>query len=36
MAPGILPDLNSIAGLSLFGAVTAIIYSTMGWVLSVS
>ncbi|KAF9600587.1 hypothetical protein IFM89_010073 [Coptis chinensis] len=30
-----LPNLNSIAGLSLVGAVTAIIYSTMVWVLSV-
>ncbi|CAH9144803.1 unnamed protein product [Cuscuta epithymum] len=29
-----LPNLNSIAGLSLVGAVTAIIYSTMTWVLS--
>ncbi|MED6144871.1 Lysine histidine transporter-like 8 [Stylosanthes scabra] len=32
----ILPNLNSIAGLSLIGAVTAITYSTMVWVLSVS
>lgn len=31
-----LPNLNSIAGLSLVGAVTAITYSTMVWVLSVS
>lgn len=31
-----LPNLNSIAGLSLIGAVTAIFYSTMVWVLSVS
>ncbi|KVH98340.1 Amino acid transporter, transmembrane [Cynara cardunculus var. scolymus] len=31
-----LPNLNSIAGLSLVGAVTAIFYSTMVWVLSVS
>lgn len=31
-----LPNLNSIAGLSLIGAVTAITYSTMVWVLSVS
>lgn len=31
-----LPNLNSIAGLSLIGAVTAIIYATMAWVLSVS
>ncbi|KAI3737060.1 hypothetical protein L2E82_27055 [Cichorium intybus] len=30
-----LPNLNSIAGLSLVGAVTAIVYSTMVWVLSV-
>ncbi|KAK6130913.1 hypothetical protein DH2020_035349 [Rehmannia glutinosa] len=29
-----LPNLNSIAGLSLVGAVTAITYSTMVWVLS--
>ena len=31
-----LPNLNSIAGLSLVGAVTAITYSTMVWILSVS
>ncbi|KAG6470901.1 hypothetical protein ZIOFF_071981 [Zingiber officinale] len=31
-----LPNLNSIAGLSLVGAVTAITYTTMAWVLSVS
>ncbi|XP_072056324.1 lysine histidine transporter-like 8 [Arachis hypogaea] len=31
-----LPNLNSIAGLSLIGVVTAITYSTMVWVLSVS
>ncbi|EPS73072.1 hypothetical protein M569_01683 [Genlisea aurea] len=31
-----LPNLNSIAGLSLVGAVTAVIYSTMMWTLSVS
>lgn len=31
-----LPNLNSIAGLSLVGAITAIIYSTMVWLLSVS
>ncbi|CAN4122750.1 unnamed protein product [Withania somnifera] len=31
-----LPNLNSIAGLSLVGAVTAITYATMAWVLSVS
>ena len=31
-----LPNLNSIAGLSLVGAITAITYSTMVWVLSVS
>lgn len=31
-----LPNLNSIAGLSLIGAVTAITYATMTWVLSVS
>lgn len=31
-----LPNLNSIAGLSLIGAVTAITYSTMVWLLSVS
>lgn len=31
-----LPNLNSIAGLSLIGAITAITYSTMVWVLSVS
>ena len=31
-----LPNLNSIAGLSLIGALTAITYATMTWVLSVS
>lgn len=31
-----LPNLNSIAGLSLIGAITAITYSTMVWVLSIS
>lgn len=31
-----LPNLNSIAGLSLIGAITAVTYSTMVWVLSVS
>eukprot|EP00252_Welwitschia_mirabilis_P006898 TRINITY_DN1784_c0_g1_i1.p1 TRINITY_DN1784_c0_g1~~TRINITY_DN1784_c0_g1_i1.p1 ORF type:complete len:540 (-),score=25.32 TRINITY_DN1784_c0_g1_i1:523-2142(-) len=31
-----LPNLNSIAGLSLIGAVTAITYCTMAWALSVS
>lgn len=31
-----LPNLNSIAGLSLVGAVTAITYSSMVWLLSVS
>ncbi|CAL9063037.1 unnamed protein product [Musa banksii] len=31
-----LPNLNSIAGLSLIGAVTAITYATMAWLLSVS
>ncbi|XLU56975.1 hypothetical protein S245_051623, partial [Arachis hypogaea] len=31
-----LPNLNSIAGLSLIGVVKAITYSTMVWVLSVS
>lgn len=31
-----LPNLNSIAGLSLIGAVTAITYSTMVWLLSVT
>lgn len=31
-----LPNLNSIAGLSLVGAITAITYTTMAWVLSVS
>ncbi|KAJ0614617.1 putative amino acid transporter, transmembrane domain-containing protein [Helianthus annuus] len=31
-----LPNLNSIAGLSLVGAITAIFYSTMVWLLSVS
>lgn len=31
-----LPNLNSIAGLSLVGAVTAVTYCTMVWVLSIS
>lgn len=31
-----LPNLNSIAGISLVGAVTAITYCTLTWVLSVS
>ncbi|KAI5061071.1 hypothetical protein GOP47_0023576 [Adiantum capillus-veneris] len=31
-----LPNLNSIVGLSLIGAVTAITYCTMLWILSVS
>lgn len=31
-----LPNLNSIAGISLVGAITAIVYSTMVWLLSVS
>lgn len=31
-----LPNLNSIAGLSLVGAVTAVTFTTMSWVLSVS
>ncbi|GAB2291367.1 Lysine histidine transporter-like 8, variant 2 [Dionaea muscipula] len=31
-----LPNLNSIAGLSLIGAVTAVTYSTMVWLLSVT
>lgn len=31
-----LPNLNSIAGLSLIGAITAITYCTMVWGLSVS
>ncbi|KAI5068122.1 hypothetical protein GOP47_0016467 [Adiantum capillus-veneris] len=31
-----LPNLNSIAGVSLVGALTAIIYSTMLWTLSIS
>ncbi|XP_037433053.1 lysine histidine transporter-like 8 [Triticum dicoccoides] len=31
-----LPNLNSIAGLSLIGGATAIMYCTMSWVLSVS
>lgn len=31
-----LPNLNSIAGVSLVGAVTAIVYCTMIWVMSVS
>ncbi|PKA59793.1 Lysine histidine transporter-like 8 [Apostasia shenzhenica] len=31
-----LPNLNSIAGLSLIGAITAVTYTTVAWVLSVS
>lgn len=31
-----LPNLNSIAGLSLVGAITAIMYCTMLWTLSIS
>ncbi|CAN6351735.1 unnamed protein product [Urochloa humidicola] len=31
-----LPNLNSIAGLSLIGGATAIMYCTMSWVVSVS
>jgi hypothetical protein len=31
-----LPNLNSIAGVSLIGGATAIMYCTMSWVLSVS
>jgi hypothetical protein len=31
-----LPNLNSIAGVSLIGGATAIMYCTMFWVLSVS
>lgn len=31
-----LPNLNSIAGISLIGAVTAVVYCTMIWVVSVS
>lgn len=31
-----LPNLNSIAGVSLIGAVTAIGYSTMMWIVSVT
>lgn len=31
-----LPNLNSIAGLSLVGGVTAVTYCTLSWVLSVS
>ena len=31
-----LPNLNSIAGISLIGAVTAVAYCTMIWVVSVS
>ncbi|RWV80438.1 hypothetical protein GW17_00058293 [Ensete ventricosum] len=30
-----LPNLNSIAGLSLIGALTAITYTSMAWILSV-
>lgn len=31
-----LPNLNSIAGVSLIGAITAVSYCTMIWILSVS
>ncbi|KAI3464731.1 hypothetical protein Pfo_021394 [Paulownia fortunei] len=31
-----LPNLNSIAGVSLIGAITAVTYCTLTWVLSVS
>lgn len=31
-----LPNLNSIAGLSLIGAITALTYTTLAWVLSVT
>ncbi|PON90425.1 Amino acid transporter, transmembrane domain containing protein [Trema orientale] len=31
-----LPNLNSIAGVSLIGAITAVSYSTLIWVLSIS
>lgn len=31
-----LPNLNSIAGISLVGAITAVTYCTLTWVLSVS
>lgn len=31
-----LPNLNSIAGVSLIGAVTAVGYCTLVWVLSVT
>lgn len=31
-----LPNLNSIAGISLIGAITAISYSTLIWVVSIS
>lgn len=31
-----LPNLNSIAGVSLIGAVTAVVYCTTIWVVSVS
>ncbi|KAG6712062.1 hypothetical protein I3842_05G086200 [Carya illinoinensis] len=30
-----LPNLNSLTGLSLIGAITAVLYSTMIWVLSI-
>ena len=31
-----LPNLNSIAGVSLIGAITAILYCTLIWVVSIS
>lgn len=31
-----LPNLNSIAGVSLIGAITAVTYCTLTWILSVS
>lgn len=31
-----LPNLNSIAGVSLIGAITAVTYCTITWVVSVS
>lgn len=31
-----LPNLNSIAGISLIGGTTAVVYCTLIWVLSVS
>ena len=32
----LLPNLNSIAGVSLIGAITAVAYCTMMWVVSVT